>query len=394
MPKLTFKGLWDLWEPWERKMLIGVMVILIFFAIGAIVDASISGDHMFWITVSNILGMFMFVALLAGIFFYSRYKKMGIVPTKRIWSLVWKVALIIGLVITTPFYLDLTDTYETGFAPENEDEEVTELPLWANIILFGVLFLGFSLAGLLIPIFTIVAGMGLVGVICLLEAGYVPVILRWVKRLTSRDHMGAKALGWLLLIPDTLDTGTLKVDMPKEETTFPWDRYKQVVMWQLIIGFIIASYLSFNPFLLKSLGPQDLFNLLSNSLVIIPILVIPWFIILRLNARIDGPVKEFTLFGGIRSRMLRTFLVIGSLLIFIRITIEEFGMREVLLNFIFYIIMLVFFSLLFSFLYLNFFEYELAKRVVSRLPWMDPVDNRVSSPSVDEADGEVPESVG
>ena len=92
--------------------------------------------------------------------------------------------------------------------------------------------------------------------------------------------------------------------------------------------------------------------------------------------------------------MLRTFLVIGSLLIFIRITIEEFGMREVLLNFIFYIIMLVFFSLLFSFLYLNFFEYELAKRVVSRLPWMDPVDNRVSSPSVDEADGEVPESVG
>ena len=234
----------------------------------------------------------------------------------------------------------------------------------------------------------------MVGVIYLFDAGVVPVLIRWVKRITGRDHLGARALGWLLLIPDNLDTGTLTVDTPKEETTFPWDRFKLVVFWQLVSGLIIATYLNFNPFILDSLGPEQLFNLVNNALGIIPLLVIPWFVILRLNVRIDGPVKDFTLYGGIRSRMLRTFLVIGSLLIFIRITIEEIGVGEVLLNFTAYIISLALFSVLFSFVYFNFFENELAKRVVKRLPWMNLVGNEVSSPLVDVADGEDTTSVG
>ena len=55
---------------------------------------------------------------------------------------------------------------------------------------------------------------------------------------------------------------------------------------------------------------------MTSGFIIVPIVVFPWLITERIDARIEGPIKDFRLYAGIRSRLIRTFLALGTLMIF------------------------------------------------------------------------------
>ena len=80
----------------------------------------------------------------------------------------------------------------------------------------------------------------------------------------------------------------------------------------------VAVYVSLNPFLLRIAEIEELISLMTSGFIIVPIVVFPWLITKRLEAKIDGPVKDYYLHQGIRSRLLRTFLALGTLMIFVR----------------------------------------------------------------------------
>jgi hypothetical protein len=234
-----------------------------------------------------------------------------------------------------------------------------------------VLFIGAFLAVLLSFVLAMVFLFGFIGVIYLFMAGLAPLLLRWIRRITMRGHLKARTLGWLLLIPEHLDTGTLQVKAVKPEDEFPWGRFQRAFLWQVFFGLMIAVYVSLNPFFLRGAEIEELFNLMSNGFAIVSILVLPWFITLRLDARIEGPVRDFKVYEGIRSRMLRTFLAIGTIMIFLRFALEDLSPEKLLVNFAQYTIIIVLFTLLITYIYFNFFENDLAAKVVERLPWME-----------------------
>ena len=101
------------------------------------------------------------------------------------------------------------------------------------------------------------------------------------------------------------------------------------MFWQLLLGIVIIIYVSLNPFLLESFSFESLFTISSNISLLIPLIILPWFIFLRFEARINGPVKDFPLYSGIAYRMYQTFVTVGSIIIIIRLALKNVNLRDV-----------------------------------------------------------------
>jgi hypothetical protein len=334
MTQSRFSRLLNLWDPGERRLLYVFIGLFFFFISLAVLVAYWTQDWGFGNLVNGLLSAFLFSTFFMGIPFYPRFRKRGIIPMRRLLYLFLGISLAFAILITTLVVLDTSGVIETGMSVTDETLTAEEL-----IGLTIVLFIGALLAALLSLLLALVFLFGFLGVTFLFMAGLVPLSLRWVRRITMRGHLKARALAWLLLIPEHLDTGTLRVKEVQPEKEFPWKRFQRAFLWQVFFGLMVAVYVSLNPFLLRSAELEELFNFMSNGFVIVPILALPWFITLRLDARIEGPVRDFKLYEGIRSRMLRTFLAIGTIMIFLRFAIEDISPQELIVSFANYTIL-------------------------------------------------------
>jgi hypothetical protein len=227
--------------------------------------------------------------------------------------------------------------------------------------------------------------MGLVGMVYLFTVGLAPPFLRRVRDLTDGDRWYGTLLGWLFFIPDNLDTRTLNATAPEVERVFPWTRFKRAVAWQTIFALLVVILVSLNPFLLDAVSIETLFEIMNNAHVIVPLLFLPVLIVLRLKVKIDAPVKDFYIYIGIRTRLVRTFLAIGTLVLFIRLALKDLDPEMVVLNLIGYSFLAIIIISAFTWLYFNFVENQLAFKVIERAPWLldgeegdivdvDPVD--------------------
>ena len=134
-------------------------------------------------------------------------------------------------------------------------------------------------------------------------------------------------------------------------------------MWQLLLGIIVIIYISLNPFFLESISFQSLFSIASNISLFIPIIILPWFIFLRIDARIKGPVKDFQLYSGIAYRMYRTFVTLGTIIIIIRLALKNVNLREVIMAIPIYYVFFIITVFFLTFVYFNYFENTIASDV-------------------------------
>jgi len=222
----------------------------------------------------------------------------------------------------------------------------------------------------------------MMGVLSALERGVAPEILLHVSRITPhisdsmkkkdiKAYVGYSMLRWFFIIPGALDTKTLIISHVKPKKQFPWSILKKAMMWQILLGAIVIIYISLNPFFLESMSFQNLFNIATNISLVIPFMILPWFIFLRLNARIKGPVKDLQLYSGIAYRMYRTFVTLtfvtlGTLIIIIRLALKNVNLQEVMMSFPIYYVFFIITIFFLTFVYFNYFENDLAKDVADR----------------------------
>ncbi len=187
-----------------------------------------------------------------------------------------------------------------------------------------------------------------------------------MEGISRKEDWESKAIMWFFTIPGALDTDMVLADEPTKETSFPWDRFRTAVLWQVAFGIIIAIYVSLNPWLLRNFSMDQLFRFMSTAFVVVPILVIPWFIFRRLNARFKGVAKDFTLYAALKDRMTRLIITAGTLLIFIRMALESVKLEDLLFALGSYIFIMVLCIIAFTFIYFNFFENKLAGETFNR----------------------------
>jgi hypothetical protein len=187
-----------------------------------------------------------------------------------------------------------------------------------------------------------------------------------MKKKDIKAYIGYSALKWFFIIPSSLDTQTLIINHVKPKKQFPWPILKKALMWQILLGAIVIIYISLNPFFLEVTSFQGLFNIASNISILIPFIILPWFVLRRLNARITGPVKDFQLYSGIVYRMYRTFVTLGTIIIIIRLALKTVNPRDVITAFPIYYMFFIAIIFILTLVYFNYFENVLAKDIANR----------------------------
>ncbi|UCG70021.1 MAG: hypothetical protein JSV09_03125 [Thermoplasmata archaeon] len=353
----------------DRKILIFFLFWFILFFVLNMVGAIITGNFRLSFIISPILISLVAAFMFSGVLAYKYHHKRGIIGTNRILKWFAKVALVIGLAFACGMFFLLTQTSILG--------EPTEVNTLVMIPMFIGLFIGGFFAAYLSFIILLIIGFGMIGFLSALTRSKTPDLLVEITKITPniteskkkedrRTYFGYIWLGWAFDIPDVLDTKTLTINPGEPKQKLPWPIFKQAIIWQIFFGIVIVIYISFSPFLLDLMDMMSLFNIASNISTFIPLLVLPWFIYLRLDAKIKGPVKDFKLFDGLKSRMLQTIVAFGTILIIVRIALKHPGFWGVIQSFIGFFMFFFAGILIFTFVYFNYFENDLAEDIVRK----------------------------
>jgi len=348
-------------------------ILKIFFSLLIILFSLILiGNLYIEASLNQIIDSLFFSLLIAffitGILAFRYYSKRGIISTKKIFKWFAITATIIAPVFTAVLFL-------VTLSKSNDPN----LYLWSNAAYAALIgmYIGMFLAVFLTFVLIIFISFGMIGVLSALERSIAPEILLHISRITPhisdsmkkkdiKAYTGYSVLRWLFIIPDALDTKTLIISQIKPKKQFPWPTLKKAMIWQILLGAIVIIYISLNPFFLEGTSFQNLFNIATNISLLIPFIILPWFIFLRLNARIKGPVKDLPLYSGIAYRMYRTFVTLGTLIIIIRLALKNVNPRDVIATFPIYYVFFITVIFFLTFVYFNYFENDLAKDVADR----------------------------
>ena len=351
------------WKRSDKAILISFVVSMIIFGcvgllalITSYADPDPDNDMDFFALVSMFFSILLVSFIIAGFVAFKHHHKRGIIPTKKVFRFYAIASLISSFPITALLL----------FVSEVDTQDLGRVAAAA-----GGIFIGMFVAIFLILILFTIAGFGVFGLVSVVQRQQTARLLVKVKEITRytddtvkmRGRMEHRGLQWLFRIPDVIDTGTLRIDRTSPRDRFPWKIFASAFGWEIFFSVVLAIYVSLNPFLFEIGDFQQRFSLSSSLSIVIPIIIIPWFIYLRLNARIKGPVKDFKLFDGIKSRMVGTLAAFGTLIVFIRFALRHIDAFEILGHFGFFISTFTLGTIFFTFVYFNYFEDDLASFV-------------------------------
>jgi hypothetical protein len=345
--------------------------ILLVFAILASISILTPSASYFFVedfsvfdVVSAIVGGLTFSFLVVGIPIYIHYKSSGITSRKGI--LRWMVVLSASLATVLVIFIGIAGVYYPDLV--QLDISAGELVL-AGVAIVIASFAAFLLSCLLLYL----TAIGAVGVLTATERLLTPWVMKEVSRLSGNKKLSLldRATRWLFDIPDVLDTKTLSLSPAEPRTRVTASDLKAPVLWQLLFGFVMGIYVSFNPFV-SDRSPAallSLFSLLTSASLLFPFLILPWFLLKKLGAGISGQAKQFTLYNGLKSRMFQSYFAVGTIFILVRVSIQEIAIAFELYVVAFATFMLVLLgsAILSTFVYLNYFENELAEDIAGEL---------------------------
>jgi hypothetical protein len=314
---------------------------------------------------SRTLSGLMLSFFLAGFSSFLNHRKSGLTPRKRLLTRFAAVSVVISLLVgvaivfvieTNPGFIEMPD-----LGSGTLQDRIPLVVAYLFVTLTPVFFVSI--------LFFMVLAFGIIGVMSAIERRVTPWILNMIASSGGKAKLSIpeRILRWCFDIPDIVDARTLVLHPVAAKRAVARSDVLQGVGWQLFFGAILAVYASLNPFL-SDRSPSSLltiFSALTAAASIIPLLVLPWFIYRRLDARIKGLAKDFTLFNGVRARLFQSFVAVGTLVILVRLSITKIDLETYLTGFSSFMVMLFSSALMCTFVYLNNFENGLADDIAT-----------------------------
>ena len=345
----------------DRRVLriLTVFLVIGLFLVVVVYLSTFDIDVMF----NNALSIVSVILIVIGIMTWVSRGELGIVHTSKIFLCSTLAAIVFGATVAVFLFLDDQSIW-MGIGPGLSYEFRPQGDILMTLATFGVV--AFGAWGTLLGFVSI--GFGVVWITAVITRNVLPWILQNVKGFSGdgSDPVPVKITVWLVCAPEVLDMNRLQLDQPVERSRFPVSKFFLAVGWEIFIGTILAVYVSLNPIVLENLSLGEAVSLLSSLSLIIPLVVIPWFAFTAINARVTGVKKDFLFFKGIRSRILQTFVALGTIALFLRLALREYELGTLFSSFMYFYLTLTFLAILFTFIYFNFFEFDLGQTVKSR----------------------------
>ncbi|MFP4545633.1 MAG: hypothetical protein ACLFPN_02135 [Methanomassiliicoccales archaeon] len=288
--------------------------------------------------------------LITGTLVFLRHHRARIVPNRRIARCLVLLSAILGGVLT--LFLAAAERW------------YPDLPAGTDTLGLAGTFIAGTLGVMVTLLIFMMLGFGLMGVLAALQRRIAPPLLLRIREMEQGERdWGDLVISWIFSIPPYLDPSTLTVEEVRVSATFPRGRFLRAVGWEFFFALLLASFISLNPLLMELLDLDQLFVLLSTASYFVPMLIIPWFIYLGMRARIQGVIRDFHLYDGVRSRLFQTVGAIGTALVFVRLALEEVNAVDLAFRFAGFFITFLVISIMFTFIYFNYFDDELASDV-------------------------------
>ncbi len=348
----------------DKKVLlifkIFILMVFTYLLFNLVISGSVDILTLLNVLTNGLTVSFFFIGTISWYY----YRKNHILGYKKVLGYL----LIIFAVISVVFIMALFIHYR-GLDIEIFEIKIA-LRIWTFIIGFFTSMLGLFLG----YFFFLVMGFGVVGVLSAFLRSHNPSLFDHIKNLnenTSQEmknqdifkYIFSKAVSWIFDIPLYLETTTLKVKKPEDEIEFPKNKFKTALIWEMFFCIILAINISLNPILLEHFSLNQLFGIASSIAIFSPMIVLPWFIYLKLEVEIEGPRKNFSLYEGLKSRVLGLLVALGTIITFVRLSFETIDLQVFLISFVGYLVGILILTVLFTFVYFNHYWRELIKDI-------------------------------
>ncbi|MCC7358124.1 MAG: hypothetical protein IT317_01520 [Anaerolineales bacterium] len=380
-------------EPWERNLFRAFVVLSLLSFPPMIADtlheAGLRGDEF----TANVLGTLQGYFSLFGIFVYARRRRTGLIPARRLTRAFLLISLALGAVLAVVL-TGLVRGLETGrlarfglvAAQVTRGEwrvDMTpggiELVVGDYLQLVAVL-LGAGSVGFFVMLWMLTTvAFGLCWLLSVALRALMPYVLHGVADITptlalplmAADKRGfgwAYALRWLFRIPDVLDTRALAMEPDAPRAAFPWRAFGFALGWQALLSAILGVNVGLNPMFLSDTASLERRMALASSVsLVIPVLVLLWFVFQRLHIIIEGPARAFALYDGLRARTYDAIVAFGTLVLFVRLAVRDVPLDYLLLTFSGYFFQIMMLNALITAVYFNWFEGWLLPVLAARL---------------------------
>jgi hypothetical protein len=302
--------------------------------------------------ISSLLGLFGLIFFILGIPFFVHYRTRGIMRGKRVLT----GFVLLSLLFTLTGVLVPCAEVLQGALPYAVDLERVHLLILALPLVF---------AATLAALFSIMIHcFGVIGVVSAYQRMGIPWLLCEVKTLNlAPDSALKKSIRWIFAIPGIIDTHDLSIDPYEEYHEVRWPEVMKALKWNVFFSTIFVIYFSLNPIFLEITSIRDLLIILSQASILIPAIILFWFIYQRLDARIRAPLGYYHLFDGMKSRILQFSLTIGVIVVYVKLALETASFQTLLLPFLSFYLGFILIAAIFTFAYFNYFENDLARDI-------------------------------
>ncbi len=268
------------------------------------------------------------------------------------WTVV--ISLLLAATLTVVYVLTNSPIDLAGFELRSVDRLITSFSGQAELVLLPILWA--FLFGL--ALFFAAALTGGIWLVVQMLRGGVPDLLEEIRKLSfdKSDPWPRRIAAWLLIVPKIIDPSTLRLDVEPPETRLSRRRLVRSVALQVAVGTILGMYVSLNPTLLSIMPFTQTYALVSIPVGFIPLLTLPLLTLEALGAKVPGPRSDFYLYRGGTTRVVQLMLALGGLFWILWYAISSVGIERIVLTFSTYVVLLLLFSLLTSFIYVRFFE--------------------------------------
>lgn len=350
----------------DKKILLTFVILLILVIISFLYHLIIIGDIALLSSADILLNGLVITFFFTGVTSWIYYRKNRILNYKKI--LLYLVG-IFGIIILISF----SGLFMLFWG---EEIEIIGITVGFEMFTFTAGLISSILGLVLTYFFFLIIGFGVNGFLSAYLRKKTPDLLNQIKDINENSKENAKEQGkikcihnylisWMFDIPPYLNTKTLKIKKLDDNNSFPKSEFRKAIVWEIIICVILALNISLNPLLLEHFSLSELFGLTSSVATFTPLIVLPWFVFLGLEAKISGPVKDLWLYEGLKNRIMSLLVATGTLITFIRLSIERINIYIFLYSFIGYLVSISILSLLFTFVYFNHFWKDLVQDIYS-----------------------------